>query len=59
MVQSLNCPRGRTLNLFHYVNVSLVLGSPELDPALQMGPSIADQRGRITSLDLLAMPFLM
>lgn len=30
-----------------------------MDPALQVGLTSTDQRGRITSLDLLEMPFLM
>lgn len=38
---------------------SLILGSPELDPALQPGPASADQRGRITSLGLPAIHFLI
>lgn len=36
-----------------------MLGSPELDPALQMCLTRAEQRARITSLNLLVMPHLM
>jgi len=36
-----------------------VLGSPELDPALQVFFTSAERRGRIPSLDLLANLCLM
>jgi len=39
--------------------VSLLLGNPELDPALQMCPDRADKRRGITSLDCLATLLLM
>lgn len=39
--------------------MSLILGSPELDPELQLGLASADQRGRITSLGLPPIHFLM
>lgn len=39
--------------------MSLILGSPKLESALQLGLVSADQRGRITSLGLPAIHFLM
>jgi len=41
-----------------YVSASLVLGSPELDPS-PMCLTGAEQRGRITCLDLLATVLLL
>ena len=49
MLQALHCLRGPCLDFFQYIHLSLVLGSPELDTALQSGLTGAEQRGRITS----------
>jgi len=46
-------------HLHQYVDVFLVLGSPELDTALQMCLTSGKQRRRITSIDLLVVFFLM
>jgi len=54
MLQSLHYLCGSLPDSFLYVHVSLVLGSPALDTALQTCLTRADQRRRITSLDLLA-----
>lgn len=43
-------------SLYHLCGPSL--GSPELDTVLQVCPHCTEQRGRITSHDLLAMAFL-
>lgn len=48
-----------SLDLLQYVHVSLVLGSPELYPALQTCLTSAEQKGRINSLHLLMTLFLM
>lgn len=42
-----------------YVHISFVLGSPELEPALQLCPISAEQKERITSFDLLSTLFVM
>ncbi|KAF4794877.1 hypothetical protein TURU_097864 [Turdus rufiventris] len=52
-------PLWSPLDLLQDFHVPLVLSSPELDSALQMCLTRAEQRGRIMSLDLLAMLFLM
>ena len=52
MLHSLN---NHVLDLLQYVHVSLVLGNPALYTALQMYFTRTEQRGRITSLDLLTM----
>ena len=59
ILQSLSHLCGPLLGSLQYVHVRLVLGSPEQDPALRMGLISAEQRGRITSLDLLAILLLM
>jgi len=56
---TLNHLCGLLLDSFQYVHVSLVLGSPAMDTALQFCLSRAEQRLRITSLDLLAMLCLL
>lgn len=42
-----------------YVHACFVLGSPGLDPALQMCLSNAEQSGMITPIDMLATFFCM
>ena len=54
ILQSLNHLLDPLLSSLQYMLVSLVLGSPALAIGLQMGLTSAEQRGRITSLDLLA-----
>jgi len=48
-------PCGPSLDPLQYARVSLELGSPALDTALQMCLTRAEQSGRIMSLNLLAM----
>lgn len=55
MLQSLNHLCGLSQVSLWYVHVSLILVIPVLDPALQMCLTRAEERGRITSLDLLLM----
>jgi len=43
-----------SLDSHQYINASLVLGSPELDKHSRCGLTSAEQRGRITSLNLVA-----
>ncbi|XP_069664098.1 coiled-coil domain-containing protein 169 isoform X3 [Haliaeetus albicilla] len=59
MLQSLHHLHSPVLDLLQEVPVLLVPGSPELDPALQICLTSAKEKGRITSLDLLAAFFLM
>lgn len=53
MLQALSCLHDPSLDLLEYAHVSLVLDNPALDTALQMCLPGAEQRGRITSFDLL------
>ena len=46
MTQTLNCCCGPSLDPLHYVHVSLVLGSPELDTALQVWPLQSGVEGK-------------
>lgn len=55
MLQSLRHLSDSLLDFLQYVHVCLALGGPELDTALQVWPHSAEQRGMITSLDLLVM----
>ena len=48
-----------SLDSLHSVPVSLALGSPGLDPGLQVCLTSAEQRGGVTSPDLLAVLCLM
>ena len=57
MPQCLNHLCGPLLNYLQYFYVSLVLGSTELDPEAHL--THAQQRWRTSSLNLLAMLFLM
>jgi len=50
---------GPPLDPLQQLHVFSVLRAPELDKGLQVGLTRAEQRGRITSLDLLAMLLLM
>jgi len=56
---SLNHLRGPSSDLLQQVHVSLVLGSPGLNLALQTCLTIAEQRRRVTSLHVLATHLLM
>lgn len=49
---------GSLLASFQYIHVCCTLGSPKLDTALLKSLSSAEERGRITFLDVLAMRFL-
>lgn len=55
VLESLKHFNGPSLDKRYYFQVFLILGSPELGTALRMCPSSAEQRGRIPSLNLLAM----
>jgi len=57
MLQYLHRTRGPLLGCPQHAHVSLVLGSPALNAALRARLASAEQRGRITSLDLLATLF--
>ena len=59
MLQAHNHHHGPLLYLLQYVCIALVLGSAELDTALEMLFTSARQRGRITFLHLLAILLLM
>jgi len=59
MSQSLNHLCSPLLCLSQCVHISLVLGTPNLYPSLQMHLTSAEHRERITSLDLLAKLLLM
>lgn len=59
MLQSPNHLCGPSLDSLLHAHVCIELGSPKLDPALELCLTRAEQRGRITSLSLLAMLFLM
>lgn len=59
MLESLRHLDGISLNQPHHIHISLVLGSPTLDPASQTCLTSAEQRRRITSPSLLAMFYLM
>lgn len=52
-------PSDTVWDSLQHVFVCLKLGRPELDPALQMCLTSADWKGRITSVSLLVMLFLM
>lgn len=51
-LQSLHLLCRPSLGSLPYVHVSFVLGNPQLDTALQFWPCNAEQKGRITFLDL-------
>jgi len=55
MLQTLNHHHGPPLDSLQYVNVLSVLGSTELDAAIQLCLSSTDQRGRLSILDLRVM----
>lgn len=59
MHQSLHHLHGLSLSLFQCVHISLILQSSDLDPAVQVCLTRAEQRGRITSINLPAVLFLM
>jgi len=59
LFQPLNHFCGPPLALLQQVHVFPVLRAPELDAGLQWDLTRAEQRGRIPSLDLLAMLLLM
>lgn len=59
MFQSPNHLSGPLLALLQYPHVSLVLGGPAVDLAIQTVLTRAEQWGRITSLDLLPTPCLI
>lgn len=54
MFQSLHDLHGTVLDSFQHVHVCVVEGSLEVDVALQVCLTSADQRKRITSLSLLS-----
>ena len=58
MLESLNHICGPSVCLLQYVHAFFVLGSPDLDPTLQMSLTSAKLWGRITTLDLLTVLFL-
>lgn len=58
-LQSLHQFHDLTLDSFQYVHVALIQGSLELDPALQMCLNMAEERRKITSLDLMVVLSLM
>lgn len=58
MFQTLNYLHSPLMISLHYVQVFLVLGSPEQDPVFQAHLSTAEKKGKITSLDLLSVVLL-
>lgn len=58
-LQSPNHLCGPLLDSLLYAHVCIELGSPKLDPALELCLTKAEQRGRSASLNSLAMLFLM
>lgn len=59
MLSFINQLGGPLMHSIHYAYVPPVLGSPALDPAPQVCLTKAEERERFTSLDLLAMLFLV
>lgn len=59
LLQSHNRLCGPSLGSLSYACVCVEMWSPKLDPALELCLTRAEQRERITSLNLLAMLFLM
>lgn len=54
VLQTLHQPCGPCLDAFEYLSILPKLGVPKQDTALKVGPHIAEYRGTITALVLLA-----
>jgi len=59
MFQYFSHLHGPLLDPVQHVHVSLALGSPELEPELQMGVTRTERRGRIISIYPLVMLYLV